>query len=158
MPHIRNPAEWAADAFKDSALHLESVGRSLRGTQAGPDSPHPAVRRIGVADLRDALARGLDDFGVFRTDVVFLCIIYPVIGLVLARFASQYDMLPLLFPAASGFALLGPVAAVGLYEMSRRREQGPEADKKAVTFQKGPIGKFERQWAMDAGGYDVRSG
>ncbi len=124
MPHIRNPAEWAADAFKDSALHLESVGRSLRGTQAGPDSPHPAVRRIGVADLRDALARGLDDFGVFRTDVVFLCIIYPVIGLVLARFASQYDMLPLLFPAASGFALLGPVAAVGLYEMSRRREPG----------------------------------
>jgi uncharacterized membrane protein len=54
----------------------------------------------------------------------FLCIIYPVAGLLLAWLAFGYDMLPLLFPLASGFALIGPVAAVGLYEMSRRREQG----------------------------------
>jgi uncharacterized membrane protein len=70
------------------------------------------------------LARGLGDFGAYRTDVIFICVIYPVVGLVLARLAFGYDMLPLLFPLASGFALVGPVAAVGLYEMSRRREQG----------------------------------
>jgi uncharacterized membrane protein len=72
----------------------------------------------------DVLASGLRDFGAYRTDVIFLCIIYPLAGLVLARLAFGYDMLPLLFPLASGFALIGPVAAVGLYEMSRRREQG----------------------------------
>jgi uncharacterized membrane protein len=55
---------------------------------------------------------------------MFLCITYPLAGLVLAWLAFDYDMLPLIFPLASGFALIGPVAAVGLYEISRRREQG----------------------------------
>ena len=72
----------------------------------------------------DVLASGLRDFGAYRTDVIFLCIIYPLAGLLLASVAFGYDMLPMLFPLASGFALIGPVAAVGLYEMSRRREQG----------------------------------
>src|SRR5207249_10786738 len=83
--------------------------------------------RITLADLRDALSRGVDDFYAFRTDVAFLCVIYPLVGLVLARLVFGYELLPLLFPLASGFALVGPVAAVGLYEMSRRREAGAEA-------------------------------
>jgi uncharacterized membrane protein len=77
-----------------------------------------------VADLREVLIRGISDFAACRTDVVFLCIIYPVVGVVLASLAFGYGMLPLIFPLASGFALIGPIAAVGLYEMSRRREQG----------------------------------
>jgi uncharacterized membrane protein len=127
MANIRNPLEWGADQFKDAASHLQSVGQTLVGSEAGTEARRPAVRRIEVADLRDVLAKGIADFGAFRTDVIFLCIIYPVVGLILARFASDYGLLPLLFPVASGFALLGPVAAVGLYEMSRRREAGLKA-------------------------------
>ena len=56
--------------------------------------------------------------------VVFLCLIYPIVGLLLARLTLGYDILPLLFPLASGFALVGPFAAIGFYELSRRREQG----------------------------------
>jgi uncharacterized membrane protein len=122
--HIRNPAEWAVDQLKTAEHALERAGHSLHRPAETRDGPLPAVRRIELADLGDVLAKGLSDFGAYRTDVIFLCIIYPLAGLVLARLAFGYDMLPLLFPLASGFALIGPVAAVGLYEMSRRREQG----------------------------------
>jgi uncharacterized membrane protein len=122
--HIRNPIEWGCDHIALAALTLGSLGRSLRGSQESLNTPLPAVCRIKVADLRDVLIKGLGDFGAYRTDVIFLCLIYPVVGLMLAWLTFGQEMLPLLFPLASGFALVGPVAAVGLYEMSRRREQG----------------------------------
>ena len=124
--HIRNPVEWSADQLAAANLAVSRAGRALRRPEEARSAPLPAVSRIGVADLRDVLARGLGDFGAYRTDVFFLCIIYPLAGLILARLAAGYDMLPLVFPLASGFALLGPVAAVGLYEMSRRRERGAD--------------------------------
>ena len=124
MDTIRNPVEWAVDQLKHVAQAVRSVSGSIRGAEAGSDRPLPAVRRISVADLGDALTKGLDDFRTFRTDVAFLCIVYPVVGIILASFAFRQDLLPLLFPIGSGFALVGPIAAVGLYEMSRRREQG----------------------------------
>ncbi len=84
----------------------------------------PKIRKIGLADLTDALARGWDDFRAMPSHAVFLCLIYPVVGFVIFRLALGANVLPLLFPLAAGFALLGPLAALGLYEMSRRREQG----------------------------------
>ena len=84
----------------------------------------PAVRAIGVRDLRDALAMGLEDFWAMPTHVIFLSLIYPVVGLVLFRAMFGYDLIPLLYPLAAGFPLVGPFAAIGLYELSRRRELG----------------------------------
>jgi uncharacterized membrane protein len=93
---------------------------------AGADATpvHPTIRKIGLADLKHALARGLDDFSAIPTHAIFLCLIYPVIGIVLAAIMLGYNVLPLIFPIIAGFALLGPVAAVHLYELSRRREAG----------------------------------
>lgn len=84
----------------------------------------PKIRTIHLADLKDALARGVDDFRAMPSHAVFLCLIYPVVGFVVFRLAIGANVLPLLFPLAAGFALIGPLAALGLYEMSRRREQG----------------------------------
>jgi len=117
--HVRNPVEWGVDQIRSAGTAIESIGRV-----GHPSADPPIVRRITAADLGDALARGVDDFAAFRTDVAFLGVIYPLVGLVLARLVFGYEVLPLLFPLASGFALIGPVAAVGLYEMSRRREAG----------------------------------
>lgn len=91
---------------------------------AGMSSNRPAIRRIGLADLKDALAKGFDDFCAMPTFAIFLCIIYPAVGILLASLTFGYSILPLLYPLVSGFALIGPLAGIGLYELSRRREAG----------------------------------
>jgi len=89
------------------------------------DASHaaPVIRKIRMTDLKDALAEGIDDFWAVPTHAIFLSIIYPVAALVLAQLTLN-DLLQLFFPLAAGFALIGPVAALGLYELSRRRELG----------------------------------
>jgi len=89
-------------------------------------STAPAVRRIDMADLRDALRRGWQDLTEQRTDVLFLGLIYPAVGLILARMALGYGVLPVIFPLAAGFALIGPFAGTGLYLISKRRGLGEE--------------------------------
>ena len=91
---------------------------------AGERLDIPAIRKIGFSDLADALAKGWDDFSAMPSHAIFLCLIYPLVGIFLIGLAFGYSVLPLLFPLAAGFALIGPVAAVGLYELSRRREAG----------------------------------
>lgn len=93
---------------------------------AGPDSvvTRPAIRRIGLSDVWDALARGFDDFRAKPSHYVFLSLIYPISGVVLVTWSSGANLLPLIFPLIAGFALLGPFFALGLYEISRRRERG----------------------------------
>ncbi|HMM91347.1 DUF2189 domain-containing protein [Bradyrhizobium sp.] len=95
--------------------------------QGGPTADAPVIRKIGLSELHRALQRGWEDFKAVPTHAIILCIIYPVLGLMLARAVHGYSVIPLLFPLAAGFALIGPFAALGLYEMSRRRERGEEA-------------------------------
>jgi uncharacterized membrane protein len=100
-------------------------------TSMAPSGPEtaaaPVIRTIGLPEIHRALQRGWEDFKAVPSHAIILCIIYPVLGLMLARAVLGYSVLPLLFPLAAGFALLGPFAALGLYEMSRRRERGEQA-------------------------------
>lgn len=119
--HIRNPIEWVVK-------QIEAPGRTIGSTppeaywSVSQQAEMPQIQRISMADLKTALRQGVEDFAACRTDVMFLCLIYPVIGFFIAAAEAQNGLLPLLFPTAAGFVLVGPFFAIGLYEMSRQRE------------------------------------
>jgi uncharacterized membrane protein len=122
--HIRNPVEWGWEQLKQTGHAVGSAATTMNGAWETHGTAPLVVRRIGLADLRSALIQGARDFEACRTDVIFLCLIYPIAGLIIARFAFNQGLIPLIFPLIAGFALIAPLFGVGLYEMSRRREQG----------------------------------
>lgn len=124
---IRNPIEWGVDQLRHAAAGFGAAGRKVRHVEERLHAPPPAIRRIAVADLWDTLVRGAEDFGVVRSDVIFLCAFYPLAGLLLWKVVYGAGMVHMLFPLVAGFALLGPLASVGLLEMSRMRERGEMA-------------------------------
>ena len=137
--HVENPFEYM---LKRLLAPFAGVGRRADPGARAAARAAPEIRRIGVADLKASLRKGLEDFAAARDDVVFIALVYPLAGLVLAVMALQYDLLPMIFPMVSGFALVGPFAAVGLYEISRRRERGEQVSwpDAARVFQSPAIG------------------
>jgi uncharacterized membrane protein len=101
------------------ATHTISTARTAR------TRPIP-VRKITNEDLRLSLRQGYEDFGDLRGDLIFAGLIYTVIGLAAVVMTTSRPLMPFFFPVVAGIALLGPVAAVGFYELARRREKGQE--------------------------------
>ena len=94
---------------------------------AGDSAVDPVeIRQINVSDIIDALRQGYMDFMKKPSHYIFVVIIYPIIGVGLFSWASGGNTFQLLFPMMAGFALLGPVAALGLYEISRRLEMNAD--------------------------------
>jgi uncharacterized membrane protein len=70
---------------------------------------------------------GWEDFKAMRGDILFVALIYPLVGLATAFLALGGLPLVLFFPLAAGLSLMGPLVAVGFYELARRREAGQES-------------------------------
>lgn len=101
-----------------------AVAMSRQNARAAPALP---VRTISRSDLSASLSEGLNDFLSMRGDLIFVGLLYPLIGIVAAFITLGGALLPLFFPIAAGIGLLGPVAAIGFYELAKRREQGLDA-------------------------------
>jgi uncharacterized membrane protein len=98
------------------------------------------VRKIGFEDLKIALRQGFDDYRAKRGEMLFLGLLYPIVGLVACGITfGRVDLLPLAFPLVAGITLMGPPMASGFYELARRREQGEDAGwKYALDVFKNP--------------------
>jgi uncharacterized membrane protein len=95
----------------------------------GPRKAEPIpVRKIGDEDLRISLRQGLDDFLEMRGDILLAGLIYTLIGIAAVVMTTNQALMPYFVPVVAGVGLMGPVAAVGFYELARRREKGDHAN------------------------------
>lgn len=120
---IGNPLSWL---LQSAGITREHLGQTVDQMGSSKVSEMPVARKLDMEDILHALAAGLEDFAACRSDAIFLVLFYPLIGVALVVMSLSMNLLPLIVPMIMGFAILGPVAAVGLYEMSSRREAGFE--------------------------------
>jgi uncharacterized membrane protein len=98
---------------------------ATHATHAAPEIP---VRMLSARDLNLSLREGWNDFLSMRGDLIFVGLLYPLVGFVAAWVTLGYNFVPLFFPIAAGISLLGPIVAIGFYELARRREAGLESN------------------------------
>ena len=84
----------------------------------------PVVRRISASDIAEALGEGLRDFQAKPLYGLAFGTLYAAGGIIILLCLTAFGMVYLAYPLAAGFALIGPFVAIGLYEVSRRREAG----------------------------------
>jgi uncharacterized membrane protein len=84
----------------------------------------PVVQRISASDIAEALGLGLRDFQALPLYGLAFGALYAAGGILIVLCFTAFGMVYLVYPLAAGFALIGPFVAVGLYEVSRRRETG----------------------------------
>src|SRR5690348_13926828 len=97
--------------------------KTMRGAAAVERTSIP-VRTITDEDLRYALSHGMNDFLAMRGDIFFAGLIYTLVGIAAVVMTTNTPLMPYFLPVVAGVGLLGPIAAVGFYELARRRQHG----------------------------------
>lgn len=137
---IGNPLSVSAKGLAGGGSRLRDA---IDGLRSDPDVS-PRAHAFGLEEIRAALILGWQDMMQFRSDVIALVFVYPLVGIGLVAMAYQNALLPMIFPMVAGFALIGPVAAIVMYQLSRKHEAGKKATwSTAITHlhanQVGPV-------------------
>ena len=144
-------ANTLSDAFMVVFLRAppatrEEVEAKVEEERDDAASPGPInIRTIGLDQLLPALREGFDDLRELRTDQITIAVLFPLAGLAVAGVVADRALLPFLFPAASGFALIGPLATLWYAALSRGRELwGEDASSHPLHLFFGPRGRSLR--------------
>jgi uncharacterized membrane protein len=144
-------ASTLSDAFMVVFLRAPPETREEVAARVAEDrddaaSPWPIdIRKVGLNELMPALKEGLDDLRDLRTDQITIAVLFPLAGLAVAGVVADRALLPFLFPAASGFALIGPLATLWYAALSRGRElYGEDAASHPLHLFFGPRGRSLR--------------
>lgn len=86
----------------------------------------PPVAVLGPADIRESLKLGMADFARAPRFGLLVGAMFALIGIVIVLALTSWDIPWMIYPFAIGFPLIGPFAASGLYEVSRRLETGQD--------------------------------
>ncbi len=89
-----------------------------------PVSTMPPVNVLTAADIREALVQGVNDFRRAPLFGLFFAGAYVIGGLLIVQSLFVWNQSWMVYPVAIGFPLIGPFAAAGLYEVSRRLQAG----------------------------------
>ena len=100
--------------------------------RANAAAREPKIRDLTTDDLTDALSAGMRDLRSNAPYSLFFGAFYALAGWLLLWLLTAYQLPYLVYPLASGFALIAPFIAAGLYEISRRREYGLEISAGAI--------------------------
>lgn len=93
----------------------------------------PKIRRIAAEDVYAALSQGWADFRAVPRYGLFFGGVYALAGFVLLLQLVIWEQSLWILPLAFAFPLIGPFAAIGLYEVSRRRELGIPLDRAEIV-------------------------
>jgi uncharacterized membrane protein len=106
----------------EKASAAKTTGASGAVRREEPRSVLPEVRRVSMGAPFRWLARGWDDFRAAWKASAFYGAVFAGMGwLVALVFRHAYEYV---WALTTGFLLVGPFLAIGLYELSRRRERG----------------------------------
>jgi uncharacterized membrane protein len=102
----------------------QSLAAARRGPFPIASQPVPQPRFVTAERTTSWLGRGWQDFVAHPRVGLAYGVFFAFVGWLLSYGLVQMDMGSLILPLASGFLLVGPLAAIGLYEVSRRHERG----------------------------------